>query len=132
MLPELLSNKGVGLKHVQRDTEDQGRQEKRQKMANVMMQCDNQIEELEKDIQCQQFLIEQYKKAIQNGVQQELHLRDAELQDENDHVDLEHLEEQHESLLQQLKVAQVELVQQGKKSLEEGDAKFYDPGRAEW
>jgi len=35
------------------------------------------------------------------------------------------LEEQYESLWQQLKVAQVELIQQGEKSSEEADSRLY-------
>ena len=49
------------------------------------MQCDNRAKELEKGIQRQQCIIEQYEKTLQ-----ELQLRGAELRVESEDVDSEH------------------------------------------
>ena len=98
------------------DSEDQGYNETFQDI--FMGKCDDRIVWLKEGIQ----RLEEYEKMIQcqSEVPQTLQLQDGELQDK----DLRHLEEQYESLQQQLKVAQMELVQQGK-LLEEAKAELY-------
>jgi hypothetical protein len=111
---ELPFDNGGGLREAQKDSEDQARQEKLLKMA---IMCEDRANGLKKRIQHKERTIEQHMKMIED-----LQLRDGELHDSehHNHKDL-HLGEQYESLLQQLKAAQIELVQ----SRKEADTMLY-------